>query len=154
MSTPIKDLTLEEIRQLPKLNCLFIYSQEDNRDKYQLWVVLDAFVKSKPIDLGASMSIVALNQRWTHKPKLREKRTFKLHARLTKGLTKEPGKSGHREWFYRIELFMYRKANKTTTISAFIAQDDIPYVQSTNLDDMFSLIGQDSGLIAKDKAYA
>lgn len=145
---------MEQIKQLPKLNCLFIYSQVDNRDKYQLWVVLDAFVKSKPVDLGASMSIVALNQRWTQRPKLREKRTFKLHARLTKGLTKEPGKSGHREWFYRIELFLYRKADKTTTLSAFLSQDDIPYVQNTNLDDMFVLIGQDTGSPIKDRTYA
>lgn len=138
---PIKNMTMDEIEKLPALECQFRFTRENNIDQYTLQVILDQFVKSKPIDLGASMSLIALNQRWTTRPKPGEKRNFKLYARCTKGLTKAPGKSGTREWFYRIELYLNRTGDKTTTLSAFLYAKDFPYIQSTTLDDLFIQIG-------------
>lgn len=155
MNKLVKDMTNEEITQLPKVDVLFMYTVEDGREKYRLWVLMDSFVKSLPIDLGATMSIVALSQKWPTKPKPKEKKHFKLHARLTKGVSKEPRKSGKREWFYRIELFLHRDAEKTTTLTAFMADKDIPYIKHTNLDEKFCMITSDvTTLLAKEKSYA
>ncbi len=161
MGKPIKDMSLEEIKQLPKVDCLFIYSKatkkkNDDPDIYkrQLWVVLNPLVSSKPVDLGASASIIATSQRWNDHPKLNEKKKFKLHAELVQGLTKEPGKSVQREWFYKMQLFLHRDSEGTYTLTAWIADEDIPYIRSTTLDDMFELVGTDAANMAKDKVYA